>query len=134
MSATPGRWWPYFGDWLRRAHQVVSASADVLNRLNVFPVSDSDTGTNVELTLAGILEALPASGRVAADDLVRAAVLSAHGNSGAIVAEMLISVAREASQPGTGSTGERAHCWRTSFGSRPRRPPGRWRDRWPARS
>lgn len=102
-SAAPDLWWPYFGDWLRRAHQVVSASADVLNRLNVFPVSDSDTGTNVELTLAGMVEALPASGPIAADDLVRAAVLSAHGNSGAIVAEMMISVAREAGRPRTGS-------------------------------
>ena len=100
---TPDLWWPYLGEWLGRAHEVVSASAQVLNRLNVFPVSDADTGTNVELTLAGIRDALPGSGPVTADDLVRAAVLSAHGNSGAIVAEMLISVGREAYRPVTAS-------------------------------
>ena len=102
-SVTPDLWWPYLGEWLGRAHEVVSASAQVLNRLNVFPVSDADTGTNVELTLAGIRDALPGSGPVTADDLVRAAVLSAHGNSGAIVAEMLISVGREAYRPVTAS-------------------------------
>ena len=72
----------------------------MLNRLNVFPISDSDTGTNVELTLArhprrvaGVRAGRPA------DDLVQAAVLSAHGNSGAIVAEMLISVSPRALRP-----------------------------------
>ena len=65
--------------------------------MNVFPVSDSDTGTNVELTLSGIAEALPAQDQSTAttirgpapmdgqqlDALVSAAILSAHGNCGA---------------------------------------------------
>ncbi len=80
--------------WLQRAHEVMAASAEVLNQLNVFPISDSDTGTNVQLTLHGILASLPASGPAGVADLTQAAVLSAHGNSGAILAEMLISVSR----------------------------------------
>ena len=101
--ATPDLIWPLLSAWLRRAHAVVSASAAELNRMNVFPISDSDTGTNVELTLAGILGALPADGRAddLADQMVQAAVLSAHGNSGAIVAEMLIRVNRELLRPQT---------------------------------
>ena len=88
--ATPGR---LYGHFLRRAHAVLAASASVLNQMNVFPVSDADTGTNLELTLAGVVEALDEA--TTADRLAQAAVLAAHGNSGAIVAEMLVSITRE---------------------------------------
>lgn len=86
-----------YGSFLRRAHQVLADSAEALNRLNVFPVSDADTGTNLELTLAGVVSALDhAEGAgPSAEGLAQAAVLSAHGNSGAIVAEMVGSVTRE---------------------------------------
>ena len=87
---TPG--WLY-ARFLRRAHEIVAESAPVLNRMNVFPVSDADTGTNLELTLAGIVAAL--DGDPGADRLAQAAVLSAHGNSGAIVAEMVVSITHE---------------------------------------
>jgi len=95
--------------WLRRARTIISDSAPALNAMNVFPVSDSDTGSNLELTLSGIADALPdldrpgweASGLDATlprsqllDALVQAAILSAHGNSGAILAEMFTSVCR----------------------------------------
>ena len=65
--------------------------------MNVFPVSDSDTGTNLQLTLAGIASAVPeVEPRTSLDAIVQAAILSAHGNSGAIVAEMFTSVAAPA--------------------------------------
>nr|WP_239580025.1 DAK2 domain-containing protein [Microlunatus panaciterrae] len=62
--------------------------------MNVFPVSDSDTGSNLKLTLAGVARAVPHFTREALDDVVQAAILSAHGNSGAIVAEMFTSICR----------------------------------------
>ena len=101
--------WPALTFWLLRARAVVTESAPALNAMNVFPVSDSDTGSNLELTLAGITEVLPDLDRPAPelddsagarcqkdplDPLIQAAILSAHGNSGAIVAEMVISVCR----------------------------------------
>jgi DAK2 domain fusion protein YloV len=86
--------WPGWNRWLGRAIEVIAASAPALNAMNVFPVSDSDTGTNVELTLAGIARAVPAVTPDTLGDVVRAAILSAHGNSGAIVAEMVVSVCR----------------------------------------
>jgi uncharacterized protein len=89
--------WSGFRTWLRRAYEVVSASAPELNRLNVFPISDSDTGTNLELTLAGIRAALADEGGTA-EQVVQASVLAAHGNSGAIVAEMLVQVSGELSR------------------------------------
>src|SRR5215813_4037262 len=39
-----------------RAHQ------DELNRLNVYPVPDGDTGTNMALTLESVVDELPADG------------------------------------------------------------------------
>lgn len=115
-AVPPDRLWDGFRQWLRRAHEVVSASAPELNRMNVFPISDSDTGTNTELTLAGILDALPVAGRTA-DDVVQAAVPAAHGNSGAIVVEMLTRVSRELLRPAApvDSAGVlAAHCLRVA--------------------
>jgi DAK2 domain fusion protein YloV len=86
--------WKACDGWLRRAEQVISASADALNTLNVFPVSDADTGSNLKLTLRGIAQAVPAFNRANLDSVVQAAILSAHGNSGAILAEMVTSVCR----------------------------------------
>jgi DAK2 domain fusion protein YloV len=99
--------WLALTAWLRRARTIITESAPALDAMNVFPVSDSDTGSNLELTLTGIADALPEvdpaePGRQDElpasadrfDSLVQAAILSAHGNSGAIVAEMFISIFR----------------------------------------
>jgi DAK2 domain fusion protein YloV len=85
---------------LRRAVGVVEQSAPALNAMNVFPVPDSDTGTNVALTVAGMAAAVPQVRADTLDDLARAAVRAAHGNSGAIVAEMVVSLCRALEQPG----------------------------------
>ena len=90
---TPSLW--LLGDaWLRRAARVISESADALNAMNVFPISDADTGSNLELTIGGIASSVTRFQRASLDDVVQAAILSAHGNSGAIVAEMFTSVCR----------------------------------------
>ena len=97
--------WLAVTTWLRRARMIIAESAPALNAMNVFPVSDSDTGSNLELTLTGIADAVPGIDlaepgqpdgfRASADrfdSLVQAAILSAHGNSGAIIAEMFINI------------------------------------------
>lgn len=80
--------------WLQRATEVIASSAEALNTLNVFPVSDADTGSNLRLTLLGVTDAVRRLDRPSPDEVVQAAILSAHGNSGAIVAEMFTSVCR----------------------------------------
>jgi DAK2 domain fusion protein YloV len=62
--------------------------------MNVFPISDADTGSNLKLTIGGIASSVTRFQRASLDDVVQAAILSAHGNSGAIVAEMFTSVCR----------------------------------------
>jgi DAK2 domain fusion protein YloV len=89
--------WVAFDVWLRRAGELVGESAEALNAINVYPVPDSDTGTNLRLTFDGIVAAVSEATPDTVDALVQAAILSAHGNSGAIVAEMLVSVARQLS-------------------------------------
>lgn len=117
-SLAPPEIWRLCLTWLERSAEVITASAVGLNAINVFPIADSDTGSNLQQTLTGIIAHL--SGETEADDwaadlaagqdadrvpalgeeptpadlVVRAAVLSAHGNSGAIVAEMIISLSR----------------------------------------
>jgi uncharacterized protein len=92
--------WAVLDGWLRRAVAVVERSAPALNVMNVFPVPDSDTGTNVALTVAGMAAAVPQVRADTLDDLARAAVRAAHGNSGAIVAEMVVSLCRALERPG----------------------------------
>lgn len=62
-----------------------------INQLNVFPVPDGDTGTNMHLTMQAALQRVdpqPACGAVAAA-LYRGALMGARGNSGVILSQML---------------------------------------------
>lgn len=86
--------WDAYDKWLRRATSLISDSADALNAMNVFPVPDADTGANLKLTMTGIAQAVPTLEQSSLDAAVQAAILCAHGNSGAIVAEMFVSVCR----------------------------------------
>ena len=71
-------------------HRVIG-DQEVLNRINVFPVADGDTGTNLSLSLGAALELLQQPGEKHLGTLLAsiADVLldGARGNSGAIVAQ-----------------------------------------------
>ena len=97
--------WATFDAWLHRAAAVVAESAPALDAMNVYPVPDSDTGTNVRLTMEGIVAAAAEAGPERVDALVRGAILSAHGNSGAILAEMMTSIARRLAEQGQSAPG-----------------------------
>jgi len=64
-----------------------------IDDLNVYPVPDGDTGTNLVLTLRSVVEALDRSSAVAsadvARDLSRAALMGARGNSGVIFSQIV---------------------------------------------
>ena len=72
----------------------LGAQAERVDALNVFPVPDGDTGTNMSLTLraaADALRRLP-SGATAgevAQASYRAAMLGARGNSGVILSQLM---------------------------------------------
>lgn len=65
-----------------------------INDLNVYPVPDGDTGTNLALTMRGILDAvelLPveASTEELGVTITQAALMGARGNSGVILSQMI---------------------------------------------
>ena len=69
-----------------------------LNRLNIFPIPDGDTGSNMSFTMAGALQALRALPPDSALDKVvqaaaRGALRCAHGNSGLILSQILAALA-----------------------------------------
>jgi hypothetical protein len=84
--------------WLAGAVPALAAARDRIDAVNVFPVADGDTGTNVLLTVSGAREAVSALGTAAAAHDVRAALargalLSARGSSGIILSRYLGGVA-----------------------------------------
>lgn len=89
------------GPALRRAliagARRVIAQRETLNKINVFPVPDGDTGSNLAFTLGGVLAGALSRRTQGAGDLLRRvgedAVDGARGNSGAILAQFLTGVA-----------------------------------------
>lgn len=78
----------------------VIAARDELNRINVFPVPDGDTGNNLASTLGNVLQgALSRRSRHIGELLARIgndAIDGARGNSGAIMAQFLVGLAEQA--------------------------------------
>lgn len=81
---------------LRAGIQRLLADQEHLNKINVFPVADGDTGTNMAITMSAVLSALrKGSDAHAGNTLTRvadAALDGARGNSGAILAQFLLGV------------------------------------------
>ena len=77
----------------RAALRNLEANQQRINDLNVYPVPDGDTGTNLTLTVRAIVEALEkstADGHEAvARELSRAALMGARGNSGVIFSQIV---------------------------------------------
>jgi uncharacterized protein len=76
------------------AHAALAAHASKIDDLNVYPVPDGDTGTNMLLTLRSILEKVSTTpglegGEEAARAVSRAALMGARGNSGVILSQIV---------------------------------------------
>ena len=92
------------GQWCRAAVAALSAARGRLDDLNVFPVPDGDTGTNLLATAEAALTALDEAGEERTEPawalLTRGAVLGARGNSGTILAQLWRGLADQlAAQP-----------------------------------
>lgn len=76
--------------------QMVIDHKEELNRINVFPVADGDTGSNLAALMQGIIDNLVLSeGALESqlNELATVALISARGNSGIIFAQFFSSVA-----------------------------------------
>jgi uncharacterized protein len=68
-----------------------------LNKINVFPVNDGDTGTNLASTIRAVVDSLEPhkSYKVTADLIAETTLVNARGNSGIIFAQFLYGMSAE---------------------------------------
>ena len=99
------------GATLRRAMALfcdaLERHRDEIDSLNVFPVPDGDTGTNLLLTQRAVLHALPATGSLSdvASAMAESALGSARGNSGVILSQVYEGFARGVAAPPPSGSG-----------------------------
>jgi len=95
---------------LRAGIQRLLADRAHLNKINVFPVADGDTGTNMALTMNAVLGRLrqrpDSHAGKTLTQVADAALDGARGNSGAILAQFLLGVGDSAASLATLSTAE----------------------------
>lgn len=89
---------PVIRRWLAMAEQTLANHSDRLNAINIYPVADSDTGTNLYLTVRSASQALAemeptadVGATIAAAG--RAAMEQARGNSGTLFSVFLSAMA-----------------------------------------
>lgn len=95
---------PVIRRWLAMAEQTLANHSDRLNAINIYPVADADTGTNLYLTVRSASQALlhlpPADVGTTLASAGRAAMESARGNSGTLFSVFLAAMAEPlAGQP-----------------------------------
>jgi uncharacterized protein len=99
---------PALRRWMRVAWHGLGRERAEIDALNVFPVADSDTGTNMHLTVEAVVATSGSDDQAGALDpaealavLARGALVGARGNSGLILAELLRGMALGYAQAGT---------------------------------
>ncbi len=87
-----------FKDICKRGMEHLFQERELLNRINVFPVADGDTGDNLVHTLKPVFEQIDAIDEARLDDLAArlaaGMLMSAKGNSGVIFSQFFFSFAK----------------------------------------
>jgi DAK2 domain fusion protein YloV len=83
---------------MERAVRHLAAHEELINALNVFPVPDGDTGTNMVLTVQSAVDGLRELGDASLgktlEMMASRALLGARGNSGVILAQYLVGLSQ----------------------------------------
>lgn len=95
--------------WARAASAELDARRVEINKLNVFPVPDADTGSNMAHTMAAAVaeaDRLPAGAgaQQIAEALAVGAVKGARGNSGVVLSQVMRGVAQSVTEDTPGAT------------------------------
>jgi DegV family protein with EDD domain len=97
----------------------VAAGRDELNRINVFPVPDGDTGTNMCLTLRAVAHALRELGDAplprVTETMAQASIRGARGNSGLMLSQFLLGLQEGLGPRLSASTADLALAIRAGF-------------------
>ena len=113
-------------DWAHTAVSDLITHIDEINRLNVFPVADSDTGANMLFTMRSALAEANAGANSdggsacvarAAAALSAGALNGARGNSGVILSQILRGIADVTATAAADSGGELPHINAVVFGA-----------------
>ncbi len=96
--------------WYAWGLAALGATREEIDSLNVFPVADGDTGTNLYLTLGSAVDgeplAAPASDLAeTATRMARRSLLGARGSSGVILSQLLRGVAEVLAEPAVPARG-----------------------------
>ena len=93
MSVSPDSVLARVREVVAGAHASLLAEAAWIDELNVYPVPDGDTGTNllrtVECVVDGLAGQAPEGGDLLARTVARAALMGARGNSGVILSQVV---------------------------------------------
>ncbi|MEX2394364.1 MAG: DAK2 domain-containing protein [Actinomycetota bacterium] len=81
-----------FTDAVRAYAEALGTYQEEINGLNVYPVPDGDTGTNLKLTLNAVMRELDGSEDPCAS-VVRGSLMGARGNSGVILSQLFRGIA-----------------------------------------
>lgn len=85
--------------WGELSAAALEADREAIDRINVFPVADNDTGTNMLQTMKSALAALDESGETDLPGVLRAlargALAGARGNSGMLLSQVLRGIAEQ---------------------------------------
>jgi len=75
----------------------ILAHQSYLNKINVFPVNDGDTGSNLATTVQSVIESIHPhkSYKITADLIAETTMTNARGNSGIIFAQFLYGMSKE---------------------------------------
>ncbi len=99
-------------DVVRGARRAIEAARPRIDDLNVYPVPDGDTGTNLALTVAAIDDALATTSARSPAEVAavvrRAALMGARGNSGVILSQIVRGICDVIALTGDGSDGSLA--------------------------
>lgn len=91
MKQVPADWWLH---WLLRARTLLVEHRSVLNRINVFPVADADTGANLAATIGRAADTAGMADEPSLGLAARAALRAARGNSGTLISVWLGGLAQ----------------------------------------
>lgn len=85
-----------YHSFISGAHRIFE-NQSILNKINVFPVADADTGTNLASTMRSIIDiSIPNENlKISAVSIADAALTGARGNSGIIFAQFLYGFSNE---------------------------------------
>lgn len=97
MRQVPADWWL---NWLLRARTQLVEHRSLLNRINVFPVADADTGANMVATLGRAADTAGMADEPTLALAARAALRGARGNSGTLLAVWLLGLTEELGEAG----------------------------------